>query len=98
MRVKDGMQEAYRKRHCEVWPSVMESIRQQGVHNYSIYLDGQDLFAYLEVDDFDALLNSMAADPENRRWQESMAPIMEQPVELDAKSPLRLMEEVFHVD
>lgn len=38
----------------------------------------------------------LAADPENRRWQEYMAPIMGQGMSTDGS--LAIWEEIFHLD
>ena len=40
--------EEYRKYHAKIWPEIEEAIRQAGICNYSIYLDDDRLFAYLE--------------------------------------------------
>ena len=50
MKLLEGYKDEYIKRHREIWPSVVELLRQQGISNYSIFLDEQtnDLYAYQE--------------------------------------------------
>ena len=77
MRVKDGYQEEYMRRHEEVWPEVMEEHRRAGVSKMGIYMTGRDLFLYMEVDDYAKAVRVLNKSPIVLRWEEYMAPIME---------------------
>lgn len=39
MYLKPGMEEEYKKRHREIWPELEQQLRQEGVYDYSIFLD-----------------------------------------------------------
>lgn len=95
LRVKAGMEAEYRRAHAAVWPSVLEACRRCGVRNYSIFMHGRDVFAYLEADDLPASLAALLADPEIQRWQTRMRPLLD--VQLGAGGA-PLLEEVFHLD
>jgi len=60
MRLLPGSEAEYRRRHAAVWPDLLADLRSAGARNYSIFLRGDDLFAYLEVDDFTAFTEAMA--------------------------------------
>ena len=62
-----------------------------------IFLDGERLFAYLEVDDFDAFRASMAATEVNDRWQAEMASLID-PLTDPETGFHRRLDEVFHLD
>ena len=97
MQVYPGQEEEYRRRHREVHPELLEVLKSKGVRNYSIFLQGQTLFAYMEVDgDVDAVLAEIAQHPAAKRWWKFMEPIME--TNEDASPVTRPMEEVFHLD
>ena len=53
MKLFAGKEEEYRKRHDEIWPELVELLKQQGIANYSIFLDSNTnvLFGVLEMDD-----------------------------------------------
>ena len=53
MRLLPGAEAEYRQRHANVWPEMLAELRAAGAANYSIFLDGDDLFGYLEVDDLE---------------------------------------------
>jgi L-rhamnose mutarotase len=97
MRLLPGQESEYRRRHAAVWPEMLEALRAAGARNYSIYLHGIVLFAYLEVDDFAAFRASKAASPVNDRWQAEMAALID-PLTDPATGFHQRLEEIFHID
>jgi L-rhamnose mutarotase len=88
----------YRRRHAQVWPEMLDALRDTGWHNYSLFLreDGL-LVGYLETEDFAAAQARMARLEVNARWQTEMAPFFEA---LDGAAPdeaMRPLPEVFHL-
>jgi L-rhamnose mutarotase len=96
MRIRPGTQEEYQRRHQAVWPELLADLTAAGCHNYSIYLRGEDLFAYIEVEDFSAYLRKMAASEASRRWEEQMSDILIRDLDSATGFPPTL-EEVFHL-
>jgi len=97
IRLRPGAEAEYRRRHAAVWPELLDDLRSAGASNYSIFLDGEDLFGYLEVDDFERFRSAMAASDANARWQPEMAALID-PLTDPATGFHRRMAEVFHVD
>jgi L-rhamnose mutarotase len=95
----------YKELHANVWPGVLDMIKQCNIRNYSIYLgeverDRYCLFSYLEYtgDDFEADMAIMAADETTKRWWDVCKPC-QQPLETRAEGEWWMdMEEVFHCD
>ena len=81
MRVKNGHQDEYMRRHREVWPEVMAEHRRAGVKKMAIYMNGPDLFLYMEVEDYANAMRMLNKSPAVLRWEEYMAPIMEDSVD-----------------
>lgn len=77
MRVKEGQQAEYIRRHRQVWPEVQANMRRAGIHKMSIFMFGLQLFLYMEVEDYAEAARILAQSPDSMRWEESMAPIME---------------------
>ncbi len=96
MRLLPGAEAEYRRRHAAVWPEMLAELRAAGAHNYSIFQRGDDLFAYLEVDDFDRCWAHMNASPVNERWQADMASLID-PLTDPATGFHRRLDEVFHL-
>jgi L-rhamnose mutarotase len=97
MRIKPGTEEEYRHRHQQVWPELLTDLKRAGCQNYSIYLRGTELFAYMEVDDFQRYLDIMAASQASERWEAHMGDILIRETEETTGFP-PVLEEVFHLD
>ena len=97
MRLLPGREAEYRARHAAVWPELLAELKSAGARNYSIFLRGDDLFAYLEVDDFDAFTRHMAGSAANARWQAGMASLID-PLTDPATGFHTRIPEVFHLE
>ena len=96
MRLLPDSEAEYRRRHAAVWPELLADLRSAGARNSSIFLRGDDLFAYLEVDDFAAFTAAMAESEPNARWQTEMAALID-PLTDPATEFHRRLDEVFHL-
>lgn len=94
LQVRPDRLEEYRVRHREVWPEMLDALREARWHNYSLFLrDDGLLVGYVETDDFEAAQRAMAATEVNERWQRDMAAFFD----ARADHALVLLEEVFHL-
>ncbi len=84
LEVRPGYEEEYVRRHDEIWPEMVEALREAGISNYSIFRHGLTLFGYFESDDIERTQGYLAESETNRRWSEWMAPIMK--VEIDPRT------------
>ena len=98
MKLSSGDVEEYKRRHDQIWPELVEVLRQAGVSDYSIFYDEetQTLFAFQKL----SQNNTAAKLPQNptvRKWWDYMNDgIMEYDQKNEPVSiPLR---EVFHMD
>lgn len=68
--LKPEMVDEYVRLHAAVWPDVLEMITACNMHNYSIFIDGTELFCYFEYtgEDYEADCAKMAADPRTQEW------------------------------
>jgi L-rhamnose mutarotase len=94
LQVRPDRLEEYRQRHREVWPEMLDALREAGWRNYSLFL-GQDgmLIGYVETDDFEAAQRAMANTEVNDRWQREMAGFFGE----RADEGLVRLGEVFHL-
>ncbi len=95
MKLKPGQEAEYKRKHDEIWPEMVELLKGQGVHNYSIYRYGLTLFAYYEKDG-EAPAIRRQADPIELRWRKWMEPHME--TLPDATPVVEPLEQVFRLD
>ena len=97
MRMREGQEAEYRRRHAAVWPEMLDELRAAGARNYSIFARGDDLFGYLEVEDFERFRDHMAASAINDEWQRDMEPLID-PLTDPATGFHEQLLEVFHLD
>jgi L-rhamnose mutarotase len=101
LKVRPDKVAQYKTRHAQVWPEMLDALKETGWRNYSIFLrpDGL-LVGYLETDDFEKCCAAMKDHPVNARWQAEMAPFFESNgygngAPDDNMFPL---DEIFHLD
>lgn len=71
--------EEYCKLHANAWPGVLKGLTECNLHNYSIFLHGNLVFAYFEYtgDDYEADMAKADLDPINREWWQHTKPCFE---------------------
>jgi len=99
MKLKPNIIDEYKRRHDEIWPELVALIREQGISDYSIFLDEQTLtlFAVQKVSSNTVSSNIKLRENEiMKRWWAYMADLMETN---DDQSPVtHPLKLVFHMD
>ncbi|MDP4148610.1 MAG: L-rhamnose mutarotase [Bacteroidota bacterium] len=78
MRLHKGCEAEYQRRHDAIWPGLADLLKQNGIREYSIFLDEttNDLFGYLTMAD-PARLDNLPAEAIMQKWWEHMKDIMD---------------------
>jgi L-rhamnose mutarotase len=65
----------YLAAHENVWPEMLDALRETGWSNYSLFLqpDTGLVVGYVETEDFEKARELMAQTAVNTRWQATMA-------------------------
>jgi L-rhamnose mutarotase len=97
MILTSGQADEYQRRHNPIWPELEVSLKEHGVHNYSIFLDRAScrLFAYVEIED-EVRWAAMAQSEVCRRWWAAMTDVMA--TNPDASPLATELDEMFHLD
>jgi L-rhamnose mutarotase len=98
MKLKPGASEEYVRLHEDVDPVVIEQIRRAGISNYSIFLDGEDLFSYFEVDDLERLGEVMSEADPGRPWAKAVTALFAEKLTDAATGMPPRLREVFRFD
>ncbi len=86
--------EEYIKRHDEIWPEMKEVLTQAGIHNYTIWTDGSDIFGYYECDNIDKATRIQAQSEVVDQWNLFMKDVMI--MEMDPETGAQpLLKQVF---
>jgi L-rhamnose mutarotase len=97
MHLLPGAEPEYRRRHAAVWPEMLAELKAAGASNYSIFLDGDRLFGYLEVEDLVRFQRHMNDSAVNARWQADMGVLID-PLTDPETGFHRQLDEVFHLE
>lgn len=97
MQVHPDRHEEYQRRHNPIWAELEQTLKDHGVHNYSIFLDPRtsQLFGCVEIED-EPRWNAIAQTEVCQKWWAYMKDIM--PANPDNSPLSRELNEVFHLD
>jgi len=94
---KDRIEE-YKKIHQNVWPEMLQALREAGWHHYTLFMREDGLvFGYFESEQTLAEAQVKMAEKEvNTRWQEFMSPFTDEGARPD--EGFVELEEYFHLE
>jgi L-rhamnose mutarotase len=95
LHVRPDRIDEYVAAHREVWPEMLQALKNAGIRNYSIFRDGNQVFGYFEADDLGRAAAFLAEQDVCARWQDAMAELLEARVPDAGPPPL---EEIFRLD
>lgn len=78
MKLIPGFEEEYERRHQEIWPELVDLLKETGIVDYQIFLDKEtsNLFAF-QIIEGDANSQDLGNTEIVQRWWKYMADIME---------------------
>jgi len=97
MYLNEGMKAEYKKRHDEIWPELVQLLRDNGVSDYSIFLDEETniLFAVQKVSG-EGGSQDLGQTEIVQKWWKIMSTIMKSNPD---NSPVSIeLEEVFYME
>ncbi len=96
MQLKPGYKDEYKKRHSALWPELKSLLKENGIHEYSIFLDEETLtlFAVQHIDGT-GTSQDLGQSPVVQRWWAYMADLMETNPDFSPVS--KPLEEVFYL-
>ena len=93
--------EEYKRLHAAVWPEVLEALRRNGVHNFTIFLKEPENLLFGVFDhhgDYAEAARRIDADPATQRWYQLTEPCQKP---LEYRKPgewWAFMQTAFHMD
>ena len=78
----EGKRNEYIKRHNEIWNEMKAVLNDAGIKNYTIWLDGNDLFGYYECEKgVEYAAKTQSESEVVKRWNEYMKDVMIMPAD-----------------
>jgi L-rhamnose mutarotase len=97
-RLRPGTGEQYIKAHREIWPEMRDLLRRGGIRQMTIFLHGNTLFLYADLEDRARYQALKASDPVYKRWDALMATLLEQPFDENEPGIFTALDEVWHIE
>lgn len=100
LKVKEDMIEDYKMHHENVWSEMLDALRRNGWHNYTLFMrkDGLLFGCFETPGSFQNALDDIAREEINTKWQEFMAPYFQGLGGAHPDENMLELEEVFHLD
>ena len=95
--IKPGMKAEYVKRHDEIWPEMTNLLNEAGIHNYTIWCTGNELFGYYEAEHGAEFAGKVQAEsPVVAKWKVHMQDLMEMITDPETGRPQSLEQVFYH--
>jgi len=89
-RLRPGRKEDYIEAHNSFSSELRARYRAAGIHQIRLFLLGEQLFMYVEADNYELACAALAKDPLDQLWQQRVGPM---------KSPdFQPLTEIFRLD
>jgi L-rhamnose mutarotase len=96
-RIVPGTEAEYVRRHVEIWPEMVEAMKEAGFTNYSLFRRGTEVIAYCECHpDVETSFARFTELGVGERWGASMKDIVLDLV--DENGQLQRYDEDWHLD
>lgn len=92
-----GQEAEYKRRHDEIWPELVDALKDAGISNYTLFRRGRQVIGYCECEpDAQTAFATVGATDVNRRWSAWFEDVIESLT--DESGRLLEAEEVWHLD
>lgn len=96
MKLKPGCADEYKKRHDAIWPELAQLLKDNGISDYSIFLDESSNTLFAVQQQSGSSSQDLGSTAIVQKWWAYMADIMEtNPDHSPVSTPL---PQVFHLD
>jgi L-rhamnose mutarotase len=97
LRIAPGREDEYDRRHVEIWPEMVEAIKDAGVSNVTLFRRGSDVIVVYECHpDVETCFARLAEHGVGERWQASMEELVTD--RTDGVGELIRYQEIWHLD
>jgi L-rhamnose mutarotase len=95
--IRPGTEAEYKQRHDEIWPELVDAIKDAGFANYSLFRRGTQIIAYAECHpDVESAFAKLGPSEVSARWSKWFEDVI---ISLtDEHGNLYRVEEVWHLD
>jgi L-rhamnose mutarotase len=97
-RLRPGKRDEYVKAHDEIWPEIVQGLKDAGCHEMTIFLRGDHLFLYALIDSIEEFTATREKDPSFHKWNAWMTELLDHPYDEEESSPFARLEEIWRFE
>ncbi len=95
--------EEYKRVHAPgaVWPEIAQGMREVGILDMEIYIDGNHLFMIMDTKpdfDHDRAMTALAEKPRQKEWEKFVSKFQQTTAEATADEKWRIIERIFKLE
>jgi L-rhamnose mutarotase len=95
--IRPGTEAEYKRRHDEIWPELVDAIKEAGFENYSLFRRGTQVVGYVECEpDAGSAFAALGPNEANARWSKWFEDVIVSLTDEDGE--LYRLDEVWHLD
>lgn len=100
LKIKPGKKQDYKSIHENVWPEILEALKDSNIKNNSTFVNDELLFMYLEYsgNDFESDWKKYGENSKVQEWVTKLRNLIEAYEHPVPKSGWTILEEAFHLD
>ena len=96
-KIKNDFLEKYKEMHLNPWPDVLKEHTKAGIHNYSIFQNGNQFFYYFECDNVEEAFKYLATSNICKKWNSITSKMVEGSFNFNEEKPIKFLERVFYL-
>lgn len=90
--------ESYKEVHAEVWPEIIKGMKEVGILDMEIYIDGTKLFMIMDTIpgfDHDSAMAELAKKPKQAEWEAYVSKFQNTTSKATANEKWHIIERIF---
>lgn len=97
-RAKPDKLAEYRKAHDEIWPEILQGLKDAGCKEMTIYLRGNLMFLFALIENIEEFGRIRGKDPFYHKWAAYMDELLEAPYDDSEEGAFAGMEEIWRFE
>ena len=97
-KVKPGKMDEYKNAHSNVWPELLDAIKESGIERELIWILGDNIYIYMMSRDFESAMARLGEREIFKKWLEKMGPLLDEMQDYSEKGNIITLEKVFDLE
>ncbi len=97
-KVKTGKMDEYKETHKNVWPELLEAIKDCGIEREIIWMHGDNIFIYMMSKNFESAMAKLGEREIFKKWLQKMEDLLDEMQDYSGEGNIITLENVFDLE